>query len=185
VTCKGSTQGTQREHPSESAIWHIAMETTCMDIGHTETTMIGGVDSKLVTHRLPPSWWPKRPERARRRYSDITDRQDNLAWIHSPSSIAAIQYPQEQGTLDERRQQPGRPRASRRLCLFVSLLDHVGSAEATGSAGGDETDLLSVRRPPGDRRRVTNVLVVASSVGVLHGVHGHTSDLGSGGGGRM
>ena len=67
-----------------------------------------------------------------------------------------------------------------RRCLFVSLLDHVGSAEATRAAGGDETDLLSVRGPPGHCRRVANVLVVASTVGVLHGVHGHTSDLDEG-----
>ena len=60
--------------------------------------------------------------------------------------------------------------------LFV-LLEDLGSAQATRAAGGNETDLLSVRGPPRHRGRVTDVLVVASSVGVLHRVHGNSTHL--------
>ena len=45
---------------------------------------------------------------------------------------------------------------------------------------GGSTYLLSCRGVALDSGRVANVLVVAATVGVLHRVHGHTSDLESG-----
>lgn len=49
------------------------------------------------------------------------------------------------------------------------------SSESSSSSGGDETDLLSGGGVSGDTGRVSDVLVVTSSVGVLDWVHGHTS----------
>lgn len=65
------------------------------------------------------------------------------------------------------------PRAAR---LFL-LLDDVGTAQATSAAGGNETDLLARGGPAGDGGRVANVLLVTTTVGVVHGVHGHTTNL--------
>lgn len=53
-----------------------------------------------------------------------------------------------------------------------------GTSEETGSSGSDETGLLTRRRISGHGRGVTDVLVVSSSVGVVHRVHGHTSGSG-------
>lgn len=52
------------------------------------------------------------------------------------------------------------------------------TTEETGSAGSNKTDLLSGRSVSGDSRRVTNVLVVTTTVGVIDGVHGNASDTG-------
>ena len=68
-------------------------------------------------------------------------------------------------------------------CLLLVCLDHAGTAEATSAAGSDETDLLAGWCPAADSGGVTNVLVVTTTVGVLHGVHGHTTHLLSWGGG--
>jgi hypothetical protein len=61
---------------------------------------------------------------------------------------------------------------------LVVLLDLLDTAQAARAAGGDETDLLTGGRVTADRRRVTDMLVVTTTVGVLHRVHGHTTDLG-------
>lgn len=52
-----------------------------------------------------------------------------------------------------------------------------GTLEATRAAGGDETDLLAGRRVAAHRRCVPNVLVVSTTVRVLHRVHGHAPHL--------
>jgi len=54
----------------------------------------------------------------------------------------------------------------------------LNSPKTTGSAGGDETDLSTGGSGTSDGRRHTNVLVVTSSVGMLHGVLGYTTNLG-------
>jgi len=68
---------------------------------------------------------------------------------------------------------PGRLRRS----LDLLALDHSGTAEATSAAGGNETTLLSRGGEPVAGGGMANVLVVTTTVGVLHGVHGHTTDL--------
>ena len=49
--------------------------------------------------------------------------------------------------------------------------------ETSSPPGSDETDLLAGGSITADSGGVTNVLVVTSSVGMLHRVHGHTTDL--------
>ena len=58
--------------------------------------------------------------------------------------------------------------------------EHLGTAQATSAAGGDETDLATLRAVALDRRRVTNVLMVTTTVRVLNRVHGNTTDLKTG-----
>ena len=76
-----------------------------------------------------------------------------------------------------------RATTTERLLVLGGALDDVGAAEATSAAGGNETDLLAGGRRPADGRGVANVLVVTTTVGVLHGVHGHTTHLCRGEGG--
>ena len=57
-------------------------------------------------------------------------------------------------------------------------LDTLLASEATGAARGDETRLGARGLVPAHGRGVADVLVVTTTVGVLHGVHRHTSDLG-------
>jgi len=67
-------------------------------------------------------------------------------------------------------------------CIFIHLvlgdLDVTSTTDLTGPPGGDETDLPTRRGSPLDGRWVTNMLMVTTTVGMLDGVHGHTSDLG-------
>ena len=68
------------------------------------------------------------------------------------------------------------------LLLFVvtvpGTLDLTGTSEAASAAGSDQTDLLAGRAVAGDGRGVTNVLMVTTTVRVLNGVTGNTTDLG-------
>mmetsp|Transcript_33631 Transcript_33631/g.52950 ORF Transcript_33631/g.52950 Transcript_33631/m.52950 type:complete len:217 (-) Transcript_33631:509-1159(-) len=65
----------------------------------------------------------------------------------------------------------------RLLCvLLVSSL--LNTTQAAGAAGGNETALLTSRADSASGRRVTNVLMVTTTVRMLHRVHGHTSHLG-------
>lgn len=65
-------------------------------------------------------------------------------------------------------------------CLLLVCLDHACTAQATSAAGSNETDLLARGCPAGHSGSVTNVLVVTTSVGMLNGVHGHTTHLHTG-----
>ena len=59
-----------------------------------------------------------------------------------------------------------------------ALLDLVGAtAQTAGASSGDQTDLATRRTEAVLRRRVTNVLVVTTTVRVLDGVHGDTAHL--------
>jgi len=58
-----------------------------------------------------------------------------------------------------------------------STLNLTATGETASTAGGDETDLLSRGAVAGDGRRVTNVLMVTTTVRVLNGVTGNTTDL--------
>jgi len=57
------------------------------------------------------------------------------------------------------------------LCLGVS------TTKDTGTTGGDETDLLTWRGVTGSSSRVTNVLMVTTTVRMFDGVHRHTTNL--------
>lgn len=55
------------------------------------------------------------------------------------------------------------------------LLD---SAKAAGTSGTNQTHLATRRCLFGDRRWFTNVLVITTTKGMLHGILGHTANLG-------
>jgi hypothetical protein len=57
-------------------------------------------------------------------------------------------------------------------------LDNSTTSDTTSTSGGDETNLLTGNHVTSDTRRVTDVLVVSSSVGMLDGVHGNTTNNG-------
>jgi len=61
---------------------------------------------------------------------------------------------------------------------FCLVLVGLGTTVLTGSSGGDETDLSSRRSSSSNGRRFTNVLMVTTTVGMLDGVHSHTTNLG-------
>eukprot|EP00968_Pinguiococcus_pyrenoidosus_P012001 scaffold1016_cov258-Pinguiococcus_pyrenoidosus.AAC.5 len=63
--------------------------------------------------------------------------------------------------------------------LLVRIERHLlYAAQTAGAPGGDEADLLTGRAHAVGGGRVPDVLVVTTSERVLHGVHGHTTDLG-------
>jgi len=59
--------------------------------------------------------------------------------------------------------------------LIISLNFDFTTANTTRPPGGDKTDLATSRSAPLDSRRLTNVLMVTTTVRMLNGVHGHTS----------
>lgn len=59
--------------------------------------------------------------------------------------------------------------------LLLALLLGLATTNASGAARSDETDLATGARASLDRRRVTDVLVVTTSVGMLNRVHGDTT----------
>jgi hypothetical protein len=67
------------------------------------------------------------------------------------------------------------PLTQRRLVLGL-----LGTAEQTSPAGGNETSLLTRGSLTADGRGLTDMLVVTTTVGVIHGVHGNTTSLGPG-----
>uniref|UniRef100_A0A8D8XLN0 Uncharacterized protein n=2 Tax=Cacopsylla melanoneura TaxID=428564 RepID=A0A8D8XLN0_9HEMI len=62
--------------------------------------------------------------------------------------------------------------------LIVFLRFHFASPNSSGTSGSNKTNLFTSGCSSFDRRRFTNVLMVTTSVGMLDGVHGHTSHLG-------
>lgn len=66
-------------------------------------------------------------------------------------------------------------RTTNLIPVLAKLLD---SAKTSGTPGTDKTDLTSSRSLLADSGRTTNVLVVTSSEGMLHGVLGNTTNLG-------
>lgn len=61
--------------------------------------------------------------------------------------------------------------------LDLLALDDSGTTQTASAAGSNETALLARGRKAVASGGVTNVLVVTTTVGVLHGVHGHTTHL--------
>ena len=68
--------------------------------------------------------------------------------------------------------------AGARSCSLSLLDDLARTTDETGSSGGDETDLLTSRLVSADSRGVTDMLMVTTTVRMLDGVHGNTSNSG-------
>ena len=64
-----------------------------------------------------------------------------------------------------------------RLFILVSASNDLSSSDPSGSPGSDETDLLTSAGSPPDGGGLADVLMVTSSVGMLHGVHSNTTNL--------
>lgn len=54
----------------------------------------------------------------------------------------------------------------------------LGSTETTSTPGSNETNLLTRGIVPGGGGGVTNVLMVTTTMGVIHRIHRHTTDTG-------
>lgn len=67
-----------------------------------------------------------------------------------------------------------------RRSFLLDLEIFLTSSNETGSSGGDETDLLTVRGVSADGRGVTDVLLVTTTMRMVHGVHSNTSNSGPG-----
>jgi len=66
-----------------------------------------------------------------------------------------------------------------RSLLGLGLLDCLDTtSDESGSAGGNETDLLAARGVSGHGRWVTDVLVVTTTMRMLDWVHRNTSHTG-------
>ena len=63
------------------------------------------------------------------------------------------------------------------LFILVSASNDLSSSDSSGSSGSDETDLLSSAGSPPDGGGLANVLMVTTTVGMLHGVHGNSTNL--------
>ena len=65
------------------------------------------------------------------------------------------------------------------FCSFLLDLEiFLSSSDETSSSGGDESDLLSARGESGDGGRVTDMLLVTTTMGMVDGVHSNTSNSG-------
>ncbi len=58
------------------------------------------------------------------------------------------------------------------------ILRLLRTTEQTGSSGSDETSLLTLSRISGDRRSLADMLMVTTTVRMVHRVHGNTTSLG-------
>merc|ERR1712147_403850 len=54
--------------------------------------------------------------------------------------------------------------------------DLSGTSDKTSSSGGNKSDLMTTRCVSSNGRRMTNMLMVTTTVRMLNGVHGNTSD---------
>ncbi len=63
------------------------------------------------------------------------------------------------------------------LLLEHLLHDLLVAAQTTSAASSNETDLLAGGRVARHCRRVTNVLMVTTTVRMVHGIHRHTAHL--------
>ena len=64
-----------------------------------------------------------------------------------------------------------------RLFILVSASNDLSSSDSSGSSGSDETDLLTSAGAPPDGGGLANVLMVSTTVGMLHRVHSNTTNL--------
>ena len=72
---------------------------------------------------------------------------------------------------------PSTPTTALLLCSLRSFLRLHTSTNTSSATSSNETDLLSGASATAASRRLTNVLVVTSSVRVIHRVHAHTAHL--------
>jgi len=79
------------------------------------------------------------------------------------------------GVVDQRSKRDASESSSRVLLVGSFVL---GASETTGSSGGDETDFATGGSVATDGGRHTDVLMVTTTVRMLHRVHGNTADLG-------
>jgi len=63
------------------------------------------------------------------------------------------------------------------VLLLPDGLETLGTTETTGTTGGNKTYLLTGGSVTADSRGMTNMLVITSTVGMLDGVHSHTTNL--------
>ena len=61
--------------------------------------------------------------------------------------------------------------------LLLLVHDGLGSPDSASPAGGDETDLLTGGAATAHSGGLADMLVVTTTVGMLNGVHSHTSHL--------
>jgi hypothetical protein len=66
----------------------------------------------------------------------------------------------------------------RRRTMKDLIFGLLGTAEKTCSSGGNETRLLTLGGVSRDGRRLTDMLVITTTVGMVDGVHGNTTSLG-------
>ena len=64
-----------------------------------------------------------------------------------------------------------------RSYFFGDVLDCCGTSDETSPSGSDKTDLLTSRGISADRSRLTQMLVVTTTVRMVDGVHPHTGHL--------
>merc|ERR1740130_534627 len=101
-----------------------------------------------------------------------------LAWgnttPHTPCDAAGsrpVSWTPAQFAEDHRKE------GARVRLLLVPVIHLLAPADLARAAGRNETHLLTRHRIAAHRRRVTDVLMVTSTVRVLDGVHRHTTDL--------
>lgn len=68
--------------------------------------------------------------------------------------------------------------ATGQLKCLIPVLVLLSSPDSSSPPGGDETDLSSGTGAPLDRRSLTDMLMVTTTMGMLDWVHGHTTHLG-------
>ena len=71
-----------------------------------------------------------------------------------------------------------RLRLERLLVGVVGTLEGAATTNTAGTAGGDQANLLAGGAVAGDGGGVANVLMVTTTMGMLNGVTGHTTNLG-------
>lgn len=64
------------------------------------------------------------------------------------------------------------------VLLLIAVEDGAATTNTAGTAGSDQTNLLARGAVAGNSGGVTNVLMVTTTVGVLNGVTGNTTNLG-------
>merc|ERR1712072_1523231 len=69
-------------------------------------------------------------------------------------------------------------RSWRCFLLVLLVADDARTADSTSSSGGDETDLFTWTRVTSHRTRLTNMLMVTTTVGMLDWILGDTTHLG-------
>ena len=61
--------------------------------------------------------------------------------------------------------------------LLILVHELLSSADSSGPAGGDKTDLATSRRSSLHGGSLSDMLMVTTTMGMLDGVHSHTTDL--------